>query len=229
VPDMGSSDKRMPRILLCFFATHVININTLNIGELQGRILLHPIYEMKMKKRIIFNKQEIADSIIRIAGEIIERHEVMDDVVLIGIRTCGAFLAKRLQDAIAQMNVPKPPTGALDITLYRDDWTRISATPKVGKTEVPFSVDNRTVILVDDVLFTGRTIRAAMDALIDFGRPRKIELAILVDRGDKDRELPIMANYVGGVWNISPSETINVYLGEQGYNDHISIEEKTTA
>jgi pyrimidine operon attenuation protein / uracil phosphoribosyltransferase len=207
----------------------MININTLNIGELQGRILLRSIYEMKMKKRIIFNKQEIADSMVRIAGEIIKRHDVMDDIVLIGIRTCGAFLAKRLQETIAQLNVPKPPTGVLDITLYRDDWTRISATPKVGKTEVPFSVDDKIVILVDDVLFTGRTVRAAMDALIDFGRPRKIELATLVDRGDKDRELPIMANYVGGVWNISPSETINVYLSEQGYDDHVSIEEKTIA
>jgi pyrimidine operon attenuation protein / uracil phosphoribosyltransferase len=214
--------------LLCFFTAHVVNINTLNIGELQGRILLRAIYEKKMKKRIIFNKQEIADSITRIAGEIIKRHDNMDDVVLVGIRTCGAFLARRLQDAIAYMNVPKPPTGALDITLYRDDWTRISATPKVGKTEVPFSIDNRIVVLVDDVLFTGRTVRAAMDALIDFGRPRKIELATLVDRGDKDRELPIMANYVGGVWSISPSETINVYLGEQGYDDHVSIEEKIT-
>jgi pyrimidine operon attenuation protein / uracil phosphoribosyltransferase len=181
-----------------------------------------------MKKRIIFNRQDIEDSVLRIAREIIDRHEVMDDVVLVGIRTCGAFLAKRLQEAIAQMNAPKPLAGVLDITLYRDDWTRISAAPKVGMTEIPFSIDNKIVILVDDVLFTGRTIRAAMDALIDFGRPRKIELATLVDRGDKDRELPIMANYVGGEWNISSSETINVYLHEQGFEDHVSIEEKKT-
>jgi len=182
-----------------------------------------------MKKRIIFNRQEIEDSVHRIAREIIDRHRTMDDVVLVGIRTCGAFLAKRVQEAIAQLNVPTPPTGVLDITLYRDDWTRISAAPKVGKTEIPFSIDNKIVILVDDVLFTGRTIRAAMDALIDFGRPRKIELAILVDRGDKDRELPIKANYVGGEWTISSSETINVYLHEQGSEDHVSIEEKKTA
>jgi pyrimidine operon attenuation protein/uracil phosphoribosyltransferase len=181
-----------------------------------------------MIKRIIFNKQEIEDSVVRIAREIIQRHDNMDDVVLVGIRTCGAFLAKRLQEKIGLMNVPKPPTGVLDITLYRDDWTRISAAPKVEKTEVPFSIENMIVILVDDVLFTGRTIRAAMDALIDFGRPRKIELAILVDRGDMDRELPIMANYVGGVWSISADETINVYLQEQGYEDHVSIEERKT-
>ena len=185
-------------------------------------------HEKKMKKKIIFNEHEIEASVLRIAGEIIKRHGKMDDVVLVGIRTCGAFLAKRLQEAIGQMNASKPPTGVLDITLYRDDWTKISAAPKVGKTEVPFSIDNKIVVLVDDVLFTGRTIRAAMDALIDFGRPRKIELAILVDRGEGDRELPIMANYVGGVWNISPSETINVYLRELGYDDHVSIEKKVT-
>jgi pyrimidine operon attenuation protein/uracil phosphoribosyltransferase len=94
---------------------------------------------------------------------------------------------------------------------------------------LPFSIDNKIIILIDDVLFTGRTIRAAMDALIDFGRPKKIELAILVDRGDNYRELPIQANYVGGVWDIPPNETINVYLQEGGYEDHVSIEEKRAA
>jgi len=182
-----------------------------------------------MKKRVIFKKQDIEASVLRIAAEIIERHDAMDNVVLVGIRTCGAFLAKRLQEAIGRLNVPKPPTGVLDITLYRDDWTRISAAPNVGKTELPVSIDDKDVILIDDVLFTGRTIRAAMDALIDFGRPRKIELAILVDRGDRDRELPIMANYIGGIWNISANETINVYLQELGYEDHVSIEERVTS
>ena len=182
-----------------------------------------------MKKRVIFNKQDIEDIVVRIAGEIIKKHDSMEDVVLVGIRTCGAFLAKRLQEAIGRMNVPKPPTGAVDITLYRDDWTRISSAPKVGKTDLSFSIDEMDVILIDDVLFTGRTVRAAMDALIDFGRPRKIELAILIDRGDKDRELPIMANYVGGLYNISADETINVYLRELGHEDHVSIEEKLTA
>jgi len=182
-----------------------------------------------MTRKVIFNRQDIEDVIVRIAGEIVKKHDPMDDVVLVGIRTCGAFLAKRLQDAIGHMNIPKPPTGALDITLYRDDWTRISSAPKVGKTDLPFSIDEMDVILIDDVLFTGRTVRAAMDALIDFGRPRKIELATLVDRGDKDRELPIMANYIGGVYNIGADETINVYLHELGYEDHVSIEEKPAA
>ncbi|UCF56935.1 MAG: bifunctional pyr operon transcriptional regulator/uracil phosphoribosyltransferase PyrR [Deltaproteobacteria bacterium] len=182
-----------------------------------------------MKKTVILGKQEINESIQRIAREIIERNESMEDVVLVGIRTGGAFLAKRLQKTLAKLRVPEPPLGVLDITLYRDDWTRIGPTPIVGKTELPFSIDDKTIILVDDVLFTGRTVRAAMDALIDFGRPKKIELAILVDRGDGDRELPIKANYVGGVWPTSPHETINVYLKEAGFDDHVTIEEKRAA
>ena len=182
-----------------------------------------------MKKTVILGKQEITENIERIAREIIERNASMEDVVLVGIRTGGAFLAKRLQEALAKLKTPKPPMGVLDITLYRDDWTRIGPTPIVGKTELPFSIDDKTIILVDDVLFTGRTVRAAMDALIDFGRPKKIELAILVDRGDGDRELPIKANYVGGVWPTSPHETINVYLEEAGFDDHVTIEEKRAA
>jgi pyrimidine operon attenuation protein/uracil phosphoribosyltransferase len=183
----------------------------------------------EIEKRVIFNKQDIEDNLRRIAGEIVEKYKSMESVVLVGIRTGGAFLAKRLQNLIEQLTSRKLPVGVLDITLYRDDWTRISSTPTVGKTELPFSINDKTIILVDDVLFTGRTIRAAMDALMDFGRPKKIELAILVDRGDNDRELPIQANYTGGVWDISPHETINVYLKEGGYKDHVTIEEKRAA
>ena len=179
-----------------------------------------------MKKTVILGKQEINESIRRIAAEIVEKNKSMEDVVLVGIRTGGAFLATRLQTAMTKLNVPELPTGVLDITLYRDDWTRIGPTPRVGKTELPFSIDDKTIVLVDDVLFTGRTVRAAMDALIDFGRPKKIELAILTDRGDGERELPIKANYVGGVWPTSPHETINVYLQEAGFEDHVTIEEK---
>jgi pyrimidine operon attenuation protein/uracil phosphoribosyltransferase len=182
-----------------------------------------------MEKRVIFTSQDIEKSVRRIAEEIVEKNDSMQDVVLVGIRTGGAYLAKRLQETISKLKGRKPPTGVLDITLYRDDWTRIGSKPVVGKTELPFSIDEKTIILIDDVLFTGRTIRAAMDALIDFGRPKKIELAILVDRGDNDRELPIQANYVGGVWNISPENTINVYLQEGGYEDHVTIERKKAA
>ncbi|MFH1349862.1 MAG: bifunctional pyr operon transcriptional regulator/uracil phosphoribosyltransferase PyrR [Pseudomonadota bacterium] len=181
------------------------------------------------KGKVILKAKEINSNIERIAKEIVTNNPSMKDVVLVGIRTGGAFLAKRLQEALGRLNLPEPPTGILDITLYRDDWTRIGPAPIVRKTEIPFSIDGKTVILVDDVLFTGRTVRAAMDALIDFGRPQKIELAILADRGDKDRELPIKPNYVGGVWNISQGETINVYLKEVGFDDHVTIEEKRAA
>ncbi|MGD8983455.1 MAG: bifunctional pyr operon transcriptional regulator/uracil phosphoribosyltransferase PyrR [Desulfobacteraceae bacterium] len=182
-----------------------------------------------MKKTVILSKDEINESIQRIAEEIVERNASMENVVLVGIRTGGAFLAKRLQKALAKLKDPEPTLGILDITLYRDDWTRIGPTPIVGKTELPSSIDDKTIILVDDVLFTGRTVRAAMDALIDFGRPKKIELAILVDRGDGDRELPIRANYVGRLWSPSPHETINVYLEEAGFDDHVTIEKKRAA
>ena len=182
-----------------------------------------------MKKKIILEKNDVQENIQRIARQILEKNSSMEDVVLVGIRTGGAYLAARLQNEIKNLNSPAPPIGILDITLYRDDWTRIGPTPVVGKTELPFSVDQKTVILVDDVLFTGRTVRAAMDALIDYGRPKKIELAILVDRGDGARELPIMANYVGGIWDTAANETINVYLSEAGYHDHVAIEEKKAA
>jgi len=182
-----------------------------------------------MTTSIILNEQDVSQCVDEIARRIVEKNGSGEGVVLVGIRTGGAFLAARLQKAIARLNVPTPPLGILDITLYRDDWTKIGPTPVVGKTDLPFSVDDKLVILVDDVLFTGRTVRAAMDALIDFGRPRKIELAILADRGADNRELPIAPNYVGGVWNTSPQQTINVYLKEGGYDDHVAIEEKRAA
>ena len=182
-----------------------------------------------MKKLIILKAKEVSQQIHEIARQIVEKNGSSEGVVLVGIRTGGAFLASRLQKAIASLNMPVPPLGIVDITLYRDDWTRIGPTPVVGKTELPFSVDDKLVILVDDVLFTGRTVRAAMDALIDYGRPKKIELAILADRGADNRELPIAPNYTGGVWSTSPEETINVYLKEEGFEDHVAIEKRKVA
>jgi len=182
-----------------------------------------------MDKTVILREKEITENIRRIAGQIVENNSTLEDLVLVGIRTGGAFLAVRLQDAIRELINSIVTVGILDITLYRDDWTRIGPAPTVGKTKLPFSIDDKTIILVDDVLFTGRTVRAAMDALMDFGRPKRIELAILVDRGDQHRELPIIANYVGGTWETSPEETINVYLKEAGYFDHVAIERKKAA
>ena len=182
-----------------------------------------------MKAEMILNEKGISEHIQEIARQILRKHDTVQNLVLVGIRTGGAFLAARLQQALIDLNVPSPPLGILDITLYRDDWTRIGSAPTVGKTELPFSLDDKLVILVDDVLFTGRTVRAAMDALMDYGRPKKIELAILADRGKDNRELPISPNYCGGTWNTSAEETINVYLQEQGFDDHVAIEKKKAA
>jgi pyrimidine operon attenuation protein/uracil phosphoribosyltransferase len=182
-----------------------------------------------MKKSVILEERHISEIVQKMAEDIVSNNPAMRDTVLVGIRTGGAYLAARLQKMIGGLTQAEPRLGLVDITLYRDDWTRIAPTPVVRKTELPFSIDGRTVILVDDVLFTGRTVRAAMDALMDYGRPRRIELAVLVDRGNRARELPIMANYVGGVWSIEPNQTVNVYLSESGYTDHVAIEEKRSA
>jgi pyrimidine operon attenuation protein / uracil phosphoribosyltransferase len=182
-----------------------------------------------MKKMVILEEKELSEKIREIADQIIKNNGSLKDLVLVGIRTGGAFLAARVQSAIRETKGLDVPIGILDITLYRDDWTRIAPVPSVGETRLPFSIDDKAIVLVDDVLFTGRTVRAAMDALMDFGRPKKIELAILVDRGDEHRELPITANYTGGTWKTAPGQTINVYLKEAGYLDHVAIEHKKAA
>ncbi|TET94109.1 MAG: bifunctional pyr operon transcriptional regulator/uracil phosphoribosyltransferase PyrR [Desulfobacteraceae bacterium] len=183
---------------------------------------------MKLKKdrKVILDQKDIKQALKKIAQQIISKHKSLKDIVLIGIRTGGAFLAYRLRDEISKKGEEKPPTGVLDINLYRDDWTRIGPNPKLRSTEIAFSIDDKMIILIDDVLFTGRTIRAAMDALIDFGRPKKIELAVLVDRGEEQRELPIKANYVAKEWQTSGSDTVNVYLKEEGFHDQVVVEEK---
>ncbi len=212
-------DNNLGQFLLIFINRYDRNIPL----ELKGYV------KGVMEKTVILNERDINESVRRMAAEIFANNPSMEDVILVGIRTGGAILAKRLQESLAALDASKPLRGVLDITLYRDDWTRIGPTPIVGKTHLPVSIDEKTIILVDDVLFTGRTVRAAMDALIDFGRPKKIELAILIDRGDNDRELPIKANYVGSEWKTSPHETINVYLKEAGYEDQVTIEEKRAA
>ena len=157
------------------------------------------------------------------ALEILETRRRTEDLALVGIHSRGVYLAKRLQTNIYELDNVQLATGDIDITLYRDDWTQIDQQPIVKATEIPFSVDGKEIILVDDVLFTGRTIRAAMDALIDFGRPNRIELAVLIDRGH--RELPIQGNYTGKYVKTKRSETINVLLSECDGEDRVVIEE----
>lgn len=169
----------------------------------------------------ILNGKEIDRILKRMACEILEVHENTGNVALIGIHTRGVFLAHRLQKQIEVFDGAKLPVGEIDITLYRDDWTQMSAQPVVKTTNIAFSVDNKQIILVDDVLYTGRTVRAAMDASIDFGRPSRIELAVLVDRGH--RELPIQSNYTGYCIKTKRSELVNVMLQECDGEDKVTL------
>jgi pyrimidine operon attenuation protein/uracil phosphoribosyltransferase len=179
-----------------------------------------------MQKAVVLDEQAIRRALTRIAHEIIERNKGIDDCVLIGIKTRGIYLAKRLAERIEQIEGTSIPVGELDITLYRDDLTVKTSDhePLVKGTDVPFDVTNKKVILVDDVLFTGRTVRAAMDAVMDLGRPAQIQLAVLVDRGH--RELPIRADFVGKNIPTSSSEMIVVELTEVDGLDQVSIHEK---
>jgi pyrimidine operon attenuation protein/uracil phosphoribosyltransferase len=177
---------------------------------------------MTSNQNLSMPARELEQTLERLTDEIMANHQNPDEVVLVGIRTGGAFLAQRLAANITRRTSRPVRVGVLDITLYRDDWTQLSHKPLVGKTELPGSIDDQEVVLVDDVLFTGRTIRAALDALIDYGRPRRIELAVLVDRGG--RELPIQPDYVGQTLQLPPGQRVNVYLSEMGRPDQVAIE-----
>jgi len=160
-------------------------------------------------------------TLVRIAHEILERHPQVGQLALVGIRSRGVPLARRLAALIAEASGVEPSVGALDITLYRDDFTSLAAQPITRGSDILFSIDARTVVLVDDVLFTGRTVRAALDQLIDFGRPARIELAVLVDRGH--RELPIRADYVGRTLSTARNEAVEVRLVEEDGADEILL------
>ncbi|MBN2284239.1 MAG: bifunctional pyr operon transcriptional regulator/uracil phosphoribosyltransferase PyrR [Deltaproteobacteria bacterium] len=174
-------------------------------------------------KKVVMDAEGIDRSLTRIAYEILEVNQGSKDLILVGIQKGGVALARRLGDKIAEKETVQIPLGILDITLYRDDVMSGNKKPKMGKTDIPVSLNNKKVILVDDVLFTGRTIRAAMDALMDFGRPKLIQVAVLIDRGH--RELPIMANYVGNSLPSSLWEKISVNLLENSGIDEVIIEE----
>jgi pyrimidine operon attenuation protein/uracil phosphoribosyltransferase len=160
----------------------------------------------------------------RIAHEILERHPRVGSLALVGVRSRGVPLAWRLARLIGETAGIEPAVGALDITLYRDDFTTLAPQPITRGTDILFSIDGRTVVLVDDVLFTGRTVRAALDQLIDFGRPARIELAVLVDRGH--RELPIRADYVGQTLSTSRDEAVKVLVREEDGRDEIVLEKR---
>jgi pyrimidine operon attenuation protein/uracil phosphoribosyltransferase len=163
-------------------------------------------------------------TLARIAHEIAERHADLKKVALVGVRSRGVPLARRLARELKEATGTEPAVGALDITLYRDDFTTIAAQPVAKGTDIPFSIDGRVVVLVDDVLFTGRTVRAALDQLIDFGRPARIELAVVVDRGH--RELPIRADYVGKTLTTARTEVVQVLLAEEDGRDGVVLLER---
>jgi pyrimidine operon attenuation protein/uracil phosphoribosyltransferase len=173
---------------------------------------------------VVMDASRIAKSLARVAHEIVERNRTLEELAFVGIRTRGVPIGRRLADLVAQIAGVTLPVGSLDITLYRDDLMRqpVGPQPLVRRTTIPFSIDERRILLVDDVLYTGRTIRAALDALIDFGRPRSIRLVVLVDRGH--RELPIKADYVGKNLPTSPSESVQVRLEEIDGRDEVAIE-----
>ncbi|HEX5069151.1 MAG TPA: bifunctional pyr operon transcriptional regulator/uracil phosphoribosyltransferase PyrR [Vicinamibacterales bacterium] len=173
---------------------------------------------------IVMDADRVSRSLTRIAHEILERNRGVENLALVGIRARGVPIAERLAAALKGLTGVEVPTGALDITLYRDDLMRhaVGPQPVIRRTEIPFSIDDRLILLVDDVLYTGRTIRAALDALIDFGRPKAIQLVALVDRGH--RELPIRADYVGRNIPTSQQQSVQVRLVELDGRDEVEVE-----
>jgi pyrimidine operon attenuation protein / uracil phosphoribosyltransferase len=174
-----------------------------------------------MLTKIILTSEDIRRTIARVSHEIIERNKTLSDLILVGMRTRGVPLAKRLAANIKAFEGTEIPVGALDISLYRDDLDSLGLKPVVNSTQIPLPIDGKNVVLVDDVLFTGRSARAAMDALIDLGRPSTIQLAVLVDRGH--RELPIRADYIGKNIPSALSEEIKVELVETDGLDQVAI------
>ncbi|MBN3041167.1 MAG: bifunctional pyr operon transcriptional regulator/uracil phosphoribosyltransferase PyrR [Candidatus Omnitrophica bacterium] len=177
-----------------------------------------------MKTKRILSQEDIKRTLTRLTHQILEKKTSSDGVVLIGIQTRGVHLAQRIQTIIREIEGIKVPLGALDITLYRDDLTTVGSSPVVKKTKINFDLNDKEVILIDDVLFTGRTVRAALDEIMDFGRPKSIELLVMIDRGH--RELPIRADYVGKNIPTSAKEQIEVRLKEIDEQDEVVIIEK---
>ena len=173
------------------------------------------------KEKLVMDASEVARAVTRIAHEILERNKGTENLALVGIRTGGVYLAHRLVKRMFEIERVQVPSGELDITLYRDDLSMRKDQPILRKTTIPFDISDLKVVLVDDVFFTGRTIRAAMDGLMDLGRPAEIQLAVLVDRGH--RQLPIRANYIGKNVPTSRDEIVQVFLEEEGEDDRVVI------
>ena len=171
--------------------------------------------------KVFLDASEIQRSVIRIAHEILERNHDVNNLAIVGVRTRGVFIAERIRNKIQEIKSFQLPFGILDITLYRDDLSEVGVHPQLKETDIPFDLHDRTIVLVDDVLFTGRTVRAALNAIADFGRPRAVQLAVLVDRGH--RELPIKADFVGKNIPTSRQEKVLIHLQETDGKDEALI------
>lgn len=190
-----------------------------------GSVLVFAAMDFLEKARIM-DGARINRALSRLASEIVEENHGAGDLYLIGIRRRGVPLAERMADKIADLEDQRPPVGILDITLYRDDLSVVGANPVVNRTELPGDIENRNIVLIDDVLYTGRTIRAALDQLIDFGRPRRVQLAVLIDRGKEHRELPIQADFIGKIVPTKKSEIIKVMLTDFDEEEGVVIVER---
>lgn len=173
------------------------------------------------EKKVIMDSTAIDRAVMRITHEIMERNHDVSGLVFLGIQRRGVPLAQRIASTILEIEGIQVPVGIMDITLYRDDLSELAEHPQINKTDIPFAVGDKTIVMVDDVIYTGRTARSAMDALIDLGRPRCIQLACLIDRGH--RELPIRADYIGKNVPTSKRELVAVHLREIDGSDYVSI------
>lgn len=176
---------------------------------------------MTPNERVVMDAQAIERALTRVAHEVLEHNKGTEGLALVGIRSRGVHLAERLRDKIQGIEGVQVPTGIMDITLYRDDLSRSKQQPEVKGTQIPFAIEGKRVVLVDDVLYTGRTIRAALDALMDFGRPLNVQLVVLIDRGH--RELPVRADYVGKNLPTAVTELVHVRLKESDGHDEVVI------
>ncbi len=171
--------------------------------------------------KTLMNEQEIQRSLERLVYQILEKHSNTENIILVGIQRRGVDLSKRLAQILKEKTEQDIKMGTLDINLYRDDWTSLANFPAIGSSHIPQNIDNASIILIDDVLYTGRTIRAALEALSDYGRPKQIELLVLIDRGH--RELPIAADYIGKHIDTARTEQINVLLKERDGQDEVRL------
>jgi len=177
---------------------------------------------VSIQKRVIMSSKDIDLAIQRISLQILEKNHGIENLAIVGIHTCGVYVAEKIHAFIRERDTREVPFGTLDINLYRDDWSLIGQNPIVKTSNISFNVEGTNLVLVDDVIFTGRTIRSAMDAILDYGRPRTIELAVLIDRGS--RELPIQPDFTGMETVVLQNERINVLLNRRGNDNEVVIE-----